>query len=247
MAPPYGAPQPMNADGFVTGNLVLGALPAHAINRLRPHLREVRLSKDEYLFQQDELIHNVYFPDTAVISEFQILEDGRMIEVATTGREGVIGVVSGFRLSRAVNCAQVCLSGRMLKISRDRLEREIENDMLLKNSLYAAVVQQMRQLSQKIICNSYHSVEQRFCSWLLVLSDRSDSQTLRITHEHVARVLGVHRPSITCIAQTIREKGIIEYSRGRLVLTDRKSAKRAACICYSDLALPALAAAGRIH
>src|SRR4051794_20347858 len=52
------------------GNGVLSKLPAEIYKKLRPHLREVVLEKDAYLYQQDDHVDSLYFPETAVISEF---------------------------------------------------------------------------------------------------------------------------------------------------------------------------------
>lgn len=225
----------------VFANRVLSALPHYVIKRLRPHIREIAVSKDDYLFQQDEIVKCIYFPETAVISEFQILEDGRTIEVAMIGSEGALGVASAFSSARAINCSQVCIAGKVLKINSDYLERELSADHTLQFALHQAIARQMKQLSQKVICNTFHSVEQRFCTWLLMLQDRCGNACLKVTHEHVARVLGVHRPSVTCIAQGLREKGNIDYSRGRIVIRDREGVEKDACICYADAGLPARA------
>lgn len=215
-------------------NRVLAALPQYVIKRLRPHLREITVSKDDYLFQQDEVVKCIYFPETAVISEFQILEDGRTIEVALIGSEGALGAASAFSSARAINCSQVCIAGKVLKINSDYLERELSADHSLQYALHQTIARQMKQLSQKVICNTFHSVEQRFCTWLLMLQDRSGNGFLKVTHEHAARVLGVHRPSITCIAQGLREKGYIDYSRGRIIIRSRVGVEKNACICYAD-------------
>jgi CRP-like cAMP-binding protein len=204
------------------------------LGRLRGQLKEVTLIKEEYLFQQDESVESVYFPETAVISEYQILEDGRTIEVATAGRDSAVGIPSAFGSRRAINCSQVCIGGKALKLSAEALERELAISEDAQRPLQDSIVRQMKHLSQKVICNTFHSVEQRFCTWLLTLSDLSGMNALRITHEHAARVLGVHRPSVTCIAQGLRERGLLDYSRARVILKDRPGLEKNACICYYE-------------
>jgi CRP-like cAMP-binding protein len=219
-----------------TANRLLSSLPASSLTRLRPHLKEVALSKEQYLFQQDERIDAIYFPETAVISEYQILEDGRTIEVSITGRDSAIGIPSAFGSRRAINCSQVCIGGKALRIQSDLLEKELSICEEIQRPLQDTIVRQMKHLSQKVICNTFHSVEQRFCTWLLMLSDLSGMNALRITHEHAARVLGVHRPSITCIAQGLRDRGLIEYSRARIMIRDRPGVEKNACVCYIESA-----------
>jgi CRP-like cAMP-binding protein len=203
--------------------------------RLRQFLKRVNLTKDQYLYQQDDKIDNIFFPETAVISEFQILEDGRMIEVGIIGSEGAVGIASAFNACRAPNCTQVCVAGTALAIGRDIFEREVASDPRLQMTLHNYINGQIKQLSQRVVCNTFHSVEQRFCSWLLTLQGRSRRDKFKITHEHVARVLGVHRPSVTCIAQGLRERKLIDYGRARLVIANKPGIERLACRCSADL------------
>lgn len=214
-----------------SSNLLLQSIGPEHLVRLRPYFKRVNLSKDQYLYQQDDRIENIFFPETAVVSEFQILEDGRMIEVGLIGSEGGVGIASAFNACRAANCTQVCVAGTALVIGRDLFERQVESDPRLQNLLHGYINSQIKQLSQRVVCNTFHSVEQRFCSWLLTLNRRSHRERFRITHEHVARVLGVHRPSVTCIAQGLRERNLIDYGRARLVIADKVGIEGLACRC----------------
>jgi len=85
-----------------------------------------------------------------------------------------------------------------------------------------------------VACNAHHSVEERFSTWLLMLQDRCPVHRLKLTQEHIARVLGVYRPSVTCIAQEMRERRLIDYVRGNIVIADREGLKKRSCSCYTD-------------
>ena len=215
-------------------NALLQTIRHEQFLRLRQFIKRVTLTKDQYVYQQDDEIKNIYFPETAVISEFQILEDGRTIEVGIIGNEGAVGIASAFNECRAANCTQVCVAGTALMIARDVLEREVMSDIHLQAVLHNYINGQIKQLSQRVVCNTFHSVEQRFCSWLLTLHKRSRRDKFRITHEHVARVLGVHRPSVTCIAQTLRERKLIDYGRAKLVISDKPGLESLACRCSAE-------------
>lgn len=224
-----------NALAMLTpANALLGMVDPERLLRLRQFIKRVSLVKDQYVYQQDDEIDVIYFPETSVVSEFQILEDGRAIEVGIIGSEGAVGIASAFNLSRAANCMQVCVAGNALAIGRDILEREVMSDPRLQVSFHNYINGQIRQLSQRVVCNTFHSVEQRFCSWLLTLHRRSRRDKFRITHEHVARVLGVHRPSVTCIAQTLRDRKLIDYGRARLMISNKPGLENVACKCGSE-------------
>lgn len=217
-----------------SSNSLLQNIGTDHLLRLRPFLKRVTLVKEQYLYQQDDRIDNIFFPETAVVSEFQILEDGRMIEVGMIGSEGAAGIASAFNACRAANCMQICVPGTALVVGRDLFEREVHADPRLQITIHNYINTQIKQLSQRVVCNTFHSVEQRFCSWLLTLQARSHREKFRLTHEHVARVLGVHRPSVTCIAQSLRERQLIDYGRARLVITDKTGIESLACRCGSE-------------
>jgi CRP-like cAMP-binding protein len=200
-------------------------------------MKTVMLNKEQFLYQEDGRLDFLYFPVTAVISEFKILEDGRMVEIAVTGREGAIGLSSMFSGSHlAPNCTQTTQAGTARRIDALNFERVLHSNEALREGLSHYVESYIRQISQKAICNMYHSVKERLCTWLLMVQDRCGRSTLNLTHEQIARTLGVYRPSITCIAQELREGKLIDYSRGGISICNRDRVEEAACTCYAELA-----------
>ena len=213
----------------------IGGIPSVLLSKIRPMLKQTQLAKDEYLFQQDDRVDFVYFPESAVISEFQMLADGRTIEVAVTGLEGAVGISSVWSTSPAVNSAQVCVGGSAYRIEIDVLERELTYSRPLQRWLHDQINSYIKQISQKVICNTHHAVEERFCTWLLMLQDRSKKNKFKLTQEYIAGVLGVYRPSVTCMAKALREKNAIDYVRGQVFITDRQKLKKISCACYTEL------------
>ena len=219
----------------IPSKMVVGGLPNSLLNKIKPLLKLTLLTKDDYLYQQDDRVDFIYFPETAVISEFQMLADGRTIEVAVTGTEGAVGISSVWSTSPAVNCAQVCVGGTAYKIETDVLERELTYSKPLQRWLHNQINSYIKQISQKVICNTHHAVEERFCTWLLMLQDRSHKNKFNLTQEYIAGVLGVYRPSVTCMAKSLREKNAIDYVRGQIFISDRQKLKKMSCACYSEL------------
>lgn len=215
-----------------TANHLLESLPAHELADLLPFLERVEFAGDEFVYQPEDEIEFIYFPETAVMSEFQILEDGRTVEIAMTGREGIIGMSAVFNGQQAINWTQVSVAGTALKVNTQFLREEFQSGGALQAVFLDYVNNYISQISQRVICNSYHTVEQRFCSWLLMLQDRKKSSKVPMTQEQIARFLGVHRPSVTQIAQTLRRKKIINYIRGKISIIDRPKLENSACECY---------------
>lgn len=229
-------PTVTSSPAATSSNVLLRSLPASLFEKLRPSLRSVFLEEDQFLYLEDDRLDYVYFPETAVVSELRTLDDGRMVEIAITGREGAVGFSAMFCKSRVANCTQVSQAGSAVKIESEVLAKLIRMSPELAVSMLPQMDHYIRQISQRSICNMYHSVKERFCTWLLLVQDRCGKKTLKLTHEQIARILGVYRPSVTCIALEMRKNKLINYSRGGLSITDRSKVENFACGCYSEMA-----------
>jgi CRP-like cAMP-binding protein len=218
----------------ISANHILRQMPVGLLRKLQPHTRKVVFKGGEYIYRPDEDVDWIFFPETTAISELQILEDGRTIEVSLTGREGAVGIPTLFGPGLSTNWVQVCTPGTSIKIKRDVLRKETRGMEWANGLFHSAIQDYIAQISQKVACNAHHSVEERFSTWLLMLQDRCPVQRLKLTQEHIARVLGVYRPSITCIAQEMRESGLIDYVRGNIVIANREGLKKRSCSCYVD-------------
>lgn len=217
-------------------NSILNSLPSSVYALLKPSLKPVFLGRDQYLYQEEDALDYIYFPETAVVSELKILEDGRTVEIAVIGKEGAVGLASLFSDSHfAPNCNQVSQAGTAQRISFETFEKVLRSNPTVRTSVSHFVEAYIRQISQKAVCNMYHSVKERLCTWLLMVQDRCGQNLLNLTHEQIARSLGVYRPSVTCMAQELRESRLIDYSRAGISITDRRRTEQAACSCYSEM------------
>jgi CRP-like cAMP-binding protein len=159
-----------------------------------------------------------------------------MVEVAIIGREGAVGLSKLFCSTPIPNCVQVTQGGRAIRLCLDEARRTIRHSPETAFYFYPFIDTYIRQISQKTICNLYHTVKARFCTWLLMVQDRCDSPVLHLTHEQIARTLGVYRPRITCIAREMKRRKIIDYSRGGISIRNRGEIEEAACHCYAEIA-----------
>ena len=218
-----------------SNNQLIAALPEGIYEELLPHLESVSLGAGDYIYQPGDKVEFLFFPETAVVSESQILEDGRAVEIAMTGSEGILGLLPMFNSGKAVNWTQVSVCGTAAKINSHVFEKNIARHHDFQKQLFEYVTEYVRQISQRSVCNSYHVIEQRFCSWLLMIQDRKKSNKIPLTQEQIARSLGVHRPSLTHIAQNLRAKKIIDYVRGKIYILNRAELENSACACFSEM------------
>lgn len=230
-----------NSELPLTENQLLSKLPADLHATLAQFLRRVELTKEQFLYQAEDKLNYIYFPEKAVVSDFRTLEDGRMVEIAMTGKEGAIGLASLLSDTRIVaNTVQVAQAGSAQRIDSSTLDDLLHGNERLRTHLIHCLDPYIKQISQRSICNMFHSVKERFCMWLLLIQDRCGRRKLTLTHEQIARVLGVYRPSVTCIAQELRTDKLIDYSRGGILLRDRPGIEDSSCPCYFELQSPAL-------
>ena len=227
-----------SADGLLLkeelSNQILAALPASELARLSPFAEKVNLNGGEIVHQPGDAGKYVYFPETCVFSQFQILEDGRMCEIAMTGKEGLVGLPAILICQPDRYWTEVSVGGSAVRISAQVLEREFNENASLQARIIEFLTVYIGQISQRVICNCHHQIKERFCNWLLMLEERHGSNRFALTQEQIARFLGVHRPSLSCIAKELQEKDIISYSRGQLVLVNRRKLEYAACSCYRE-------------
>jgi CRP-like cAMP-binding protein len=221
----------------ISNNLILGSLSNFDAARLVPHLDFVFLASGEEIYATDEPNRYVYFPETAVVSDISDLEDGNTIETAMIGHDGASGLCAVLGTNPPLHRAKTTIKGTAWRIKTETLRQEFARGGTLQTRLLDYVNLHINQISQRLVCKSFHLLEKRLCNWLLMLHDRVKTNRLKMTQERAALLLGANRPTITIAAQMLRQKGFIDYSRGGIKILDRRGLEDSACECYSALQL----------
>jgi CRP-like cAMP-binding protein len=215
------------------GNRLLAALPGVDRDCLRAILHRTRLRPHAILQEPGQAIRDVYFPLSGVISLMTPLTDGRCIETATIGNEGMAGVhafLGGGPLDNGQAMAQV--PGEALVMDADTFRAETNGNGKLPVLMLAYMQALFAQIAQAVACNGVHEIQQRTAKWLLQTHDRVQGDTFQLTQEFLADMLGVTRPSVTVAARTLQHAGLIRYSRGQITVLDRAGLEEAACECH---------------
>ncbi|HUE82172.1 MAG TPA: Crp/Fnr family transcriptional regulator [Pyrinomonadaceae bacterium] len=220
--------------GLLT-NKILAALPGQDFANLLPHLEPVALNPGENLYEFGEQIAFVYFPETAVISHLYFLEDGGATAAAIIGNEGMVGLSAVLDNQPASYWTQVTIGGSAMKVDIELIVDEFNRSSALRNLLMAHTSARLAQVSQRAVCNSRHRLDERLCTWLLMIGDRASTEMLPLTHETIADHLGARRAGITGACNILRDSGIIDYRRGQMRILDRQKLEDAACECYQML------------
>lgn len=213
-------------------NALLALLPDEDYEKLAPHLQRVPTPFNTVLFERDKPIDYVYFPCSGAHSVLAVMQDGAMVEVGTVGNEGLSTVeilIGGEVATERVVCQ---VPGESLRMPAARFREAVAGDTALRRVALRYLQAYLSQVSQSVACNRLHSIEERFARWLLMSHDRSPGYDVQLTQEYLAIMLGVHRPSVSLVARTFQQAGIIKYSRGTITVLDRPALEDACCECY---------------
>ena len=215
-----------------TGNQLLARLPPDDYTRLRRRMQLVPLALKQTLYEARATMDYAYFPNQGVISALTVMEDGRAIEVATIGDEGMAGLPLLVGANTTANRMIIQVAGEALRLSAEALKEETSRDSPLRRLLFLYHSAFLVQMSQAAACNGLHSLYQRCCRWLLMTQDRAHSDVFPMTHELLSELLGVRRSTVSEVLARFQEEGLIRSSRGRFIVLDRKGLKTGACECY---------------
>jgi CRP-like cAMP-binding protein len=217
------------------GNRLLARLLPQEYQRLLPLLRLVPLDFKQVLYEPRSPIAYAYFPNRGVVSAVTLMKGGTVIEVATVGNEGVVGLTAFFGDEESPNRMIVQVPGEALRMGSDALRAETSRDSPLRRLLVRYHTAFLMQLSQAVACNGLHQVQQRCCRWVLMTHDRVLSDEFPLTHEFLSHMLGVRRMSVTDVLKPLQDAGLIHNHRGRITVLDRPGLEAAACECYRSV------------
>ncbi|WP_343699310.1 Crp/Fnr family transcriptional regulator [Caulobacter sp.] len=220
-APPYAS------------NRLLAALRPDALAALAPHLVLVDLPAEAVLFDAGDDVQHTYLPcGPTQVSLLVVTADGQEIETASIGLEGAIGGVVSAGFKPAYGRAVVRTPGHAFCIPTQKLEEVKTATPLIADMFdrYADVM--IAQMMQLAACNALHPIEQRVGRWLLFAHDRAGDEPIRLTQETLAQMLGVQRTTISAVARTLQDAGVIDIGRGKVTIRDRAGLERRACECH---------------
>jgi CRP-like cAMP-binding protein len=210
--------------------------PQQERERLAPEFELVELDLKQMLYEEGQPIEHVYFPLNGVISLVSQMQDGRGIEVATIGNEGMAGLP--VFLQATLTSAHMAFSqipGQALRMPAGRFGEFVASAQNggLHTALNRYTQALMSMIARAVACNAVHSVQQRACRWLLFTHDRVGADEFVLTQEFLSQMLGVTRASVNEVAQSLQDAGAIDYTRGRITILHRGELESRACESYS--------------
>jgi CRP-like cAMP-binding protein len=221
-----------NPEGKAVSNLILLSISNSDFGALRPHLEYLDLPNHRVLHECGARLEFAHFLNRGLISLVVVMKDGKTAEAGIVGNEGFIGTSAAVGMRGSPLQAVVQITGDGFRITVAALQNILRSAPPLQLILSRYGVVQGLQVAQTAACNRLHDIGQRLSRWLLMTQDRVDSESLPITHDFLATMLGTDRPSVTTAAGVLQKKKIIEYTRGAVQIVNRKKLEDSACECY---------------
>lgn len=217
--------------GILLGNRLLDALPANELAAIRGALVPATLQAGMTVSSPGIPGPSLYFPTSGVVSVLAQSAEGESVEVAVAGRDGMIGAFEALGHTQPPFTSLVQVSGEALRLPVEVFRQQLDSCGDLLDVVHQYVQCLMVQVSQSAVCNRFHTAEQRLARWLVTIARASDSDRFELTHDALAQMIGSPRPAVSGAASALRDAGLIDYTRGRVTILDRRGLERAACAC----------------
>lgn len=213
-------------------NRLLRSLPVEECERIQKNSQTVHLPRGRVICDAGDVAHHVYFPLSGVISLLSTTEAGEVIEVAMVGNEGTTALPVIMHAQEMPYRAVIQVPVDAIRIELSVIQKEFPRGGRLQNLLACYSHTLFTQIAQSAVCNRFHTAEQRFCRWLLCTHDRVNTDTIELTHEIIADMVGVQRSIVSATAGGFQKSGLIAYSRGSMTILNRSALEAASCECY---------------
>jgi len=213
-------------------NNLLAALPRREYQRLFPSLKEIPLLFEEVLYEAGDLIQNVYFPSSGIVSLLAAVENRASLEVGLVGNEGIVGMPIFLGVKTSRNRAVVQGAGVALRMKAPAFRKECANGGRLPRLLRRYAHSRLTQIAQAAACNRFHSIDARLARWLLMTRDRMGANEFQLTQEFLSNMLGARREGVNKAAGALQRQHLISYSRGTLMILNQAGLEAVACPCY---------------
>lgn len=221
------------ANGTRPHNRLLQRMPEEQYKSLARLLIPIDLPMGMQLSAPHQPVDYLYFPVSGLVSIDAMTTRGECVQVCVVGREGLAGSCGLLGHRMMGHSVRMQCAGSGLRIRLGPVRDEFVKGGAFAQIIHTALYLQMVQISQSVLCNRLHAVEQRMARWMLSAADLTQTEVLQLTQEDLAQMLGSRRSTVTVAAGLLQGQGCIEYTRGRVRIVNRTGLEDCACECYA--------------
>lgn len=216
-------------------NRLLAVLPRSDLLDISSVMTTVSLEQGVIIQHPGDEVEQVWFPHEGMVSLLAVMVDGRAVETATVGLEGVVGGMAGLGLHRSLTRAVVQLPLVASRISAAAFRKVVQSHDHVRDLMVRANDALLGQVQITAACNALHPIDARLARWILQSSDRMRGDEIPLTQELLSQMLGVTRSSVSEVAGKLQATGLIRYVRGNIQITNRPALERTTCECYQTV------------
>jgi CRP-like cAMP-binding protein len=221
-----------NGTQLLEGNRLLESLSPALRMTVMGLCKPVDLPPRTMLQEQNDMPKYAYLMCSGIASVVVTMPEGGSAEVGVIGREGVVGAMHLIGSTPMPAQCFMQMDGTALRMRMEDLRQLFQQSEEMRTRLLGFVQLQVVTLEQLAACNKLHEAEPRLARWLLMARDRADRDTMLLTQEFLADMLGTRRTTVTLVAGSLQRRGLIDYRRGKVRILSRTALEEAACSCY---------------
>jgi CRP-like cAMP-binding protein len=213
-------------------NQLLAAMSVADLALLQAHMQSVPMPLLKDLERSNRPIDTVYFMEAGIASVVAVQSDETEIEVGLIGREGMSGTTVLLGDDQSPHHTYIQVAGEAQRIALKELRKAMEASGSLQRFLLKYVQVFMTQTAHTAIANARAHIDQRLARWILMAHDRIEDDTVPLTHEFLALMLGVRRAGVTEALQSLKAKNLIDTGRNKIIVRNRKGLEKVAGEAY---------------
>lgn len=217
-----------------TSNHLLLSLDPNDFDALARDMRPMTFKAGHVLYEPEDEVDWIYFPEQGLISLLSVMLSGIAIETAVVGNEGGVGFLEAEGAGVTFSRALVQIDLLALRVSAAAYNAAFSSSASLRRHVASHTELLLAEARQTLACQSRHSHEQRLAWWLLECQDRTGGGPIfSLKQEFLAAMLNIQRSAVSLVATALKADGLIDYTRGEIQILDRAKLERRACECYA--------------
>ncbi len=213
-------------------NRLLNCLDSDILRHIDSSLEPIRLHRGQVIVEANQPVEYLYFLSDGIGSVITTSKTGQLAESGMFGREGFSPTSAAVGATTSLHEVVMQMHGYGHRLPIAAAASALQRHSPFANLLARYIQTFTSQISYTVWANVNLHIHERLARWLLMAHDRIDGDEIVLTHDFIALMLGVRRPSITTGLHMLEGKKLVRSERGRITIRDRKGLEEFAGEAY---------------